>query len=197
MRAARRPESAARQEQARDAERRNQKRHRIGEERPVVAELGTLAPPRNVPIVSVVQPVVWVSELAVCSSSRVAIDGRIAARPAVKNGEAHHEQSAQHVEQPGVVPADGEDEQRGDDRARIRSLAIMMCLRLKRSSTTPASRPDQHRRDGARQHHAADHQPGFRRADRQAEHGDVVEVVAHFADHLADPQVPVVVVVAQ
>src|SRR5439155_6965896 len=48
----------------------------------------TLAPPRNVPIVSVVHPVVWVNEFAVCNSSRVAIDGRIAARPAVKKGDA-------------------------------------------------------------------------------------------------------------
>src|ERR1035441_8804583 len=48
----------------------------------------TLAPPRKVPMVSVVHCVVWVSELAVCSSSLVAIDGRIDARPLVKNGEA-------------------------------------------------------------------------------------------------------------
>ena len=34
-------------------------------------------------------------------------------------------------------------------------------------------------------------------ADRQAEDRDVVEVVADFADDLADPRVPVVAVVAQ
>jgi hypothetical protein len=39
-------------------------------------------------MVSVVHPVVWVSELAVCSSSRVAMAGRMAERPAVKKGEA-------------------------------------------------------------------------------------------------------------
>jgi hypothetical protein len=36
----------------------------------------------------VVHWVVWVSELAVCNSSRVAMDGRIAERPLVKKGEA-------------------------------------------------------------------------------------------------------------
>ena len=39
-------------------------------------------------MVSVVHCVVWVSELAVCSSSLVAMLGRMAARPLVKNGEA-------------------------------------------------------------------------------------------------------------
>ena len=48
----------------------------------------TLAPPRNVPRVRVVQPVVWVSEFAVCSSYLVAMDGKMAERPLVKNGEA-------------------------------------------------------------------------------------------------------------
>jgi len=50
--------------------------------------VATLTPPRNVPMVRVVQPVVWVRELAVCNSSLVAMDGRIAERPAVKKGEA-------------------------------------------------------------------------------------------------------------
>jgi hypothetical protein len=39
-------------------------------------------------MVSVVHAVVWVSELAVCNSSRVAMVGRMAERPAVKKGEA-------------------------------------------------------------------------------------------------------------
>src|SRR6185312_2628559 len=48
----------------------------------------TLAPPRNAPIARVVHCVVCVSEFAVCNSSFVAMAGRMAARPAVKNGEA-------------------------------------------------------------------------------------------------------------
>ncbi len=47
-----------------------------------------VVPPKNAPIVSVIHPVVCVSEFAVCSSSSVAIEGRIADRPLVKNGEA-------------------------------------------------------------------------------------------------------------
>ena len=38
---------------------------------------------------SVAHCVVWVRELAVCNSSAVAMVGRMAARPLVKNGEAN------------------------------------------------------------------------------------------------------------
>ena len=48
-----------------------------------------LVPPSSVPMVTVAYLVVWVSEFAVCSSSLVAITGRIEARPLVKNGEAN------------------------------------------------------------------------------------------------------------
>ena len=40
-------------------------------------------------MVRVVHPVVCVSELAVCSSSRVAMLGRMDERPLVKNGDAN------------------------------------------------------------------------------------------------------------
>ncbi len=46
-------------------------------------------PAASVPIVRVVHCVVWVSEFAVCSSSRLAMAGRIDARPLVKNGDAN------------------------------------------------------------------------------------------------------------
>ena len=42
-----------------------------------------------VPTVSVVHCVVWVSELAVCNSSRLVMDGRMEVRPLVKNGDAN------------------------------------------------------------------------------------------------------------
>ena len=48
-----------------------------------------LNPAATVPMVNVVHCVVWVSELAVCSSSALAMDGRIADRPLVKNGDAN------------------------------------------------------------------------------------------------------------
>ena len=47
------------------------------------------APPRNVPTVNVIQDVVCVSAFAVCNCSGVAIRGRIAERPLLKNGEAN------------------------------------------------------------------------------------------------------------
>ena len=58
-------------------------------------------------------------------------------------------------------------------------------------------RPGEHRRNRARQHDAGHHHAALGVGQRQAEDGDVVEVVADFADHLADPGVAVVVVVAQ
>ena len=68
--------------------RRYEERQGVEGEGPPVAECATLMPASRAPMVRVVHWVVWVSELAVCSSSRVAMEGRIEARPAVKNGEA-------------------------------------------------------------------------------------------------------------
>ena len=48
-----------------------------------------LNPAAIVPIVNVVHCVVCVSELAVCSSSALAMEGRMAERPLVKNGDAN------------------------------------------------------------------------------------------------------------
>jgi hypothetical protein len=84
--------------------------------------------------------VVWVSELAVCSSSLVAIDGRMDARPLVKNGEASISSAlstySSHVSVRLTVRMKAMA-----TAARIRSLAIMTCLRFSRSSTTPATGP--------------------------------------------------------
>ena len=51
--------------------------------------VAALKPATMVPMVSVVHCVVWVSELAVCNSSRLVMDGRMEVRPLVKNGEAN------------------------------------------------------------------------------------------------------------
>ncbi len=48
-----------------------------------------LYPASSVPAVSVAHCVVCVREFAVCSSSELAMVGRIAARPLVKNGDAN------------------------------------------------------------------------------------------------------------
>src|SRR6516165_7233842 len=47
----------------------------------------TAVPPRTEPTVTAVHCVICVKELAVCSSSSLAIAGKIDARPLVKNGE--------------------------------------------------------------------------------------------------------------
>ena len=75
--------------QARDARGGEQERERIENERPLIAELHDAVPAAKVPMVMVVHCVVWVSELAVCSSSRVVMVGRMAERPLVKNGDAN------------------------------------------------------------------------------------------------------------
>ena len=156
----------------------------------------TLAPPRKVPMVSVVHCVVWVSELAVCSSSLVAMDGRIEARPLVKNGEASISSALSTYSSHVSVRLHRQDERHGhhgaDQVARDHDL-----LAVQPVEHHARHRPDQHRRDGAREHHAAHHQPGIGVRHRQAEDGDVVEVVADFADHLAGPGVAIVAVVPQ
>ena len=88
----------------------------------------------------VVACVVWVSELAVCSSSRVAMAGRIAARPALKNGDAPIS-SALNGYKSQVWPLSTVKMNASATTARVRSLAIMTRLRSIRSSTTPAAGP--------------------------------------------------------
>ena len=97
-------------------------------------------PPKNAPIVSVIHCVVCVSELAVCSSSLLAMVGRIADRPLVKNGEANISSAlrmySSQVSLRGIARMNP-----SATTARTRSLAIMIFLRSRRSSTTPASGP--------------------------------------------------------
>ena len=58
-------------------------------------------------------------------------------------------------------------------------------------------RSGHHRRDGPRQHDAGDHHARTGPFKRQAEDGDVVEVVADLADHLPHPGVAVVSIVPE
>ena len=80
---------------------------------------------------------------------------------------------------------------------RMRSLAIMTRLRSNRSSSTPASGPASMAGTARDSMTPLTTRPRSRGGHRQAEHGDVVEVVADFAHHLADPRVAVVAVLAQ
>lgn len=89
---------------------------------------------------SVVHCVVWVSEFAVCSSSAVAMDGSIEARPLVKNGDASMSSPLNAYSSAGEG-CDTEKMKPAATTARIRSLAIITLLRSKRSSVTPASGP--------------------------------------------------------
>ena len=58
-------------------------------------------------------------------------------------------------------------------------------------------RTSQYSGNGARQHHAADHEPGAADLHDQAEDRNIVEVVAGLADDLPHPRVAVVAVVPQ
>ena len=72
-----------------DAEGGEEERKRVEDEGHLITEASPPSCRRsNAPTASVIQPVVWVSELAVCSSSSVAMAGRMAERPLVKNGDA-------------------------------------------------------------------------------------------------------------
>lgn len=89
-------------------------------------------------MLSVAHPVVCVIEFAACSSAGVVIDGRIADRPAVKNGDANASSALSRYSSHGrwspVVRMN-----RIATTARKRSLAIITCRRSIRSSSTPAN----------------------------------------------------------
>ena len=60
---------------------------------------------------------VWVSELAVCNSSLLAMTGRMEARPDVKNGEANISSALNNSRRGYTMQADAENEAQGDDGA--------------------------------------------------------------------------------
>jgi len=93
-----------------------------------------------VPTVSVAHWVVWVRAFAVWSSSRLAMLGRMAARPLVKNGDANISKplsaKSSHVRGASTAATNA-----SATTARSRSLAIITRRRSRRSSTTPATGP--------------------------------------------------------
>ena len=103
---------------------------------------------------------------------------------------------AEQVEQPGARLVDGEHEgqrQNGaDEVARDHD-----ALAVEAVESHAGDGAGQHGGDGAREHDAAHHQPRAAFFHDQGEDGDVVEVVADFAHHLAHPGVAVVAVLAQ
>src|ERR1035438_8543775 len=99
-----------------------------------------MMPPRKAPAASVLHWVVWVSELAVCNSSLVAMEGKMDERPLVKKGEASINRALSAYSSQVAWPLTVRMKPSAT-MARMRSLAIMMRLRSKRSSVTPASGP--------------------------------------------------------
>jgi hypothetical protein len=125
----------------------------------------------------------------------LAIDGRIAARPLVKNGEAksEHERSAQKKEQPRSSCRDGHDkcerENRANKVARDHDAAAIHTI-----EQNARNRPGQHYGSAAGQKNACYGQARSRIRKSEAENSDVVEVVADFAHYLSDPGEPVVAI---
>ena len=194
--AARRAESAARQKEARDAQRREHERERIAGEGPLIAELRHAgaaqegADCERGPLRGLGQRVGGVQFLW-------GGDGRQNRRaPAGEKRRRQHQQRAQDVEQPGRVAFDGEDEaQRHDGADQVADDHDLFAIEaVERHS---GERAGQHRGDGARQQDAAHHQSRARGGHRQAEDRDVIEMVADFAHHLPHPGVAIVAIAAQ
>lgn len=120
-------------------------------------------------------------------------DGRA---PGAEERRGKHQQAAERVEQPRPRLVDGRDEPEGDDHpdqvGRDHHLAAVEAV-----EDHARHRRGKHRRHRPREHHAADDEAGPGGGERQAEDGDVVEVIADFRDHLAGPGVTVVAVVLE
>ena len=117
--------------------------------------------------------------------------GRIDDRPLVKNGEANIKAALN----PYISAVPGRCTQRMKPSAmkeRTMSLAIITRLRSRRSSSTPAMGPAASIGIARERKTPVTTSPEFGVLHRQAEHCDVIEVVADFADDLAGPREPVV-----
>src|SRR5438132_12180153 len=86
---------------------------------------------------------------------------------------------------------DRQDEEPGDQRPD-KVARDHHALAIHAVENHASQRPGEHGRNCARQHDTADRQPGSRSGYREAENGNVVEVVPDFADDLPDPGVPVI-----
>ncbi len=144
-------------------------------------------------MVTVVHCVSCVSELAVCNSSLVAMEGRIAARPLVKNGEANISsplsRNSSQVRPCGIANrnsrAIGGAHQVAGDHDFLAIQAVQQHAR---------HGPGRQHQKSARQQNSGHHQTGAGVGQRQTEHGNVIEVVANLADHLPGPGEAVIAV---
>jgi hypothetical protein len=107
-----------------------------------------------------------------------------------------HEQAREQEQQPRLGVVHREHEAERDYRAQ------QVAADHHEATVGPVEqhageRPDEDGGHRAREHHAAHHEPRSGRVQRQAEHGDVVEVIADLRHHLAEPRVPVVAVGAE
>ena len=122
--------------------------------------------------------------------------GQYGGAPAGEKWRSEHQQSAEQIKQPGTRLVHGEDEAEGDHGAhQVARDHDFLAIQPVEHDTGDGARQDSGNR--ARKHHAADHQAGAGGLHHQAEDRDVVEVVADFADHLAQPRISVIGIVAQ
>ena len=140
--------------------------------------------------------VVWVSELAVCSSPGVAIDGKDRGASAGKKRRREHQQRAEEIEQPRPRLVDRQEKSERDHGAhqvaRDHDAAAVQAVEQDAGDWTR-----EHRRNGTRQHHPGDHQARAGLLHHQREYRDVVEEIAGLADQLAEPGIAIVPVLAE
>ena len=120
-----------------------------------------------VPMESVSHAVVCVSALAVCSSSVLAMAGRMAERPLVKNGDAKVSSPLRKYKQPVLLMRQNQHEGRGDYSphgiAPDHDFAPVHAVE-QHSGERPSEDGGQHARD----HHAANGKPRAGKVQRQA-----------------------------
>src|SRR5689334_16698187 len=116
--------------------------------------------------------------------------------PAREEWRCSHEQGAQQIQKPRLLIADREDEREGN-----KSTDEVACDHdapaVEPVEQNPGERPNQHSRNSACEHHASDNRAIVSCSDSQTEHSHIIEVIAHLANDLADPCVPIVPVPLQ
>ena len=182
--------------QSRDAQRRKQKGKRVEGERQRVAESRDRGPAekrsdhQRAPLRQLGQRIRRVQFIFVGDRW----ENRRAAAGEERRSE--HQAAAEQIQQPGVSLRDAEDEQQSDPCAN-QVAGDHQPFAVHPIEQHAGNRPAQHHRSAARQQDSRDHQARSGIGQYQAEHGDVVIVIADLADHLPHPRVAVIPIGAQ
>ena len=113
-----------------------------------------------------------------------------------KKRRSHHQQGAEQVQHPDAVRCHGENKAKRHQRAN----------QVARDHNLFAVQPIEHhardrahgdRGDGSRQQNARDHQAGMRKRHGQRKNGNVIEIVANFANNLPHPGVAIISIFAE